>query len=1197
MARRLKRFTTDRLDHYEQLLYATVVDYQDPVSGLIPGYRCGGHHAWVRDNVYCVYAMWGLSMAYKKHADLDEDRAKAYELEHRAVKLMRGLLKAMMLQTDKLERFKESQCGTDSLHAKYDVSTGETCVGDNDYGHLQVDATSVFLLVLAQLTAGGVQVIFNLDEVAFVQNLVFYIESAYYVPDFGMWERGEKTNRGIRELNASSVGMAKAAMQALNELDLFGGRGGPASTIHVLADDRQKCDAVLTSMLPRESNSKEVDGALIAVAGFPAFAIDDPELIELTRNTIIEKLQGQYGCKRFLRDGYKTPREDSRRPYYEPWELQAFERIECEWPLFFCFLIIDANFRDDRAMADMYVDMLDKLLVKTDDGLKLVPQMYAVPAGAAVSEYNHPLSQTRVPIGEIPFMWAQSLYIVGRLLEEHFLSPGELDPLNRRLTSLKKPELVVQVALLAEDWTVKEKVSSIYPDIQTIMEAAPIEVYPARVLGDLWSYLGQARKLGLSGRLSRDVGLLATSKIYILQDRPCVFTPQNLDSEEFHLLNDVDLFSSTLRANVAMLRAHWRASGRPTMVVTLQARQLSGDRVPVSLRQTIKKLVSGYVHGTRVSLNHIDELFKTSCVTSLDFLGDYENGYPDRLPKMIRDYLEREMSSTFLRPTREKLAFRLRPSSSGGSTPVERTPRRHRASSADRIAVGRRKSVATGMIRRSRSLARSSPASEETYHDYRLQQTALVSGLSSLVVSRRGSVSGEEEVPFCAISELQFEQVAEFELLTTLRETTMMEEQGDILFYLSINKGLNWDTGLGFPTSVVTVWNLFQDFYERACQEQRWGLVRHFAGPVGKRVGDLAMSVTDLLVRQKQVTVGRPPMHEHVIMRPLPAKELRKIISDAHPGDQSMAMLTQELLTYLAMFIQTDPHLFREVVRLRVGLIIQVMASEVARASRCDAQDAVEVLLNLSPYEMQSLLLATFSGHEIHALDAISAPDSQPESASTSRRKMSVAQVFVLGSVDLDEGEESVPSEHPERGQWVRRRKLDGALNRVPVGFYSRVWGVLERCPGIWIRGKCLPQGLTREMTAGEFKFALRVEEMLNKIPQPEYRQLLVEALMVISLTLENDAVYMFRDPLDVEGIVLRAHGIFLEDQRQYVGNSTLCCCGSPPVRPCNTVVGICEHFYDSAPSGCFGTMTYLVRAVAHMINELPASLIQCAPS
>lgn len=55
----------------------------------------------------------------------------------------------------------------------------------------------------------GINIIYNLDEVAFIQNLVFYIESAYRTPDYGVWERGDKTNHGVPELNASSVGMCK----------------------------------------------------------------------------------------------------------------------------------------------------------------------------------------------------------------------------------------------------------------------------------------------------------------------------------------------------------------------------------------------------------------------------------------------------------------------------------------------------------------------------------------------------------------------------------------------------------------------------------------------------------------------------------------------------------------------------------------------------------------------------------------------------------------------------------------------------------------------------------------------------------------------------------------------------------------------------------------------------------------------------
>lgn len=50
--------------------------------------------------------------------------------------------------------------------------------------------------------------------------------------------------------------MAKAALEAMNELDLFGSNGGPRSVIHVSSDYIYWCHSVLKSMLPRESFSK-----------------------------------------------------------------------------------------------------------------------------------------------------------------------------------------------------------------------------------------------------------------------------------------------------------------------------------------------------------------------------------------------------------------------------------------------------------------------------------------------------------------------------------------------------------------------------------------------------------------------------------------------------------------------------------------------------------------------------------------------------------------------------------------------------------------------------------------------------------------------------------------------------------------------------------------------------------------------------
>lgn len=58
-------------------------------------------------------------------------------------------------QLDKVEKFKYSKTTMDCLHAKYNTHTCATVVGDAEWGHLQMDATSLFLLFLAQMTASG----------------------------------------------------------------------------------------------------------------------------------------------------------------------------------------------------------------------------------------------------------------------------------------------------------------------------------------------------------------------------------------------------------------------------------------------------------------------------------------------------------------------------------------------------------------------------------------------------------------------------------------------------------------------------------------------------------------------------------------------------------------------------------------------------------------------------------------------------------------------------------------------------------------------------------------------------------------------------------------------------------------------------------------------------------------------------------
>lgn len=52
--------------------------------------------------------------------------------------------------------------------------------------------------------------------------------------------------------------------------------------------------SILNSMLPRASTSKEVDAGVLAIISYPAFAVEDMELVNITKEEIISKLQ--VGC-------------------------------------------------------------------------------------------------------------------------------------------------------------------------------------------------------------------------------------------------------------------------------------------------------------------------------------------------------------------------------------------------------------------------------------------------------------------------------------------------------------------------------------------------------------------------------------------------------------------------------------------------------------------------------------------------------------------------------------------------------------------------------------------------------------------------------------------------------------------------------------------------------------------------------------
>jgi len=1063
-----------RLDFYYQQIKTIILARQNPITGLLPASTAVTDHgdytdAWVRDNVYSILCVWGLALAYRK---VDDDQGRTYELEHSVIKLMRGLLFAMMRQSAKVEKFKHSQSLLDGLHAKYDTNTGDVVVGDDEWGHLQIDATSIFLLILAQMTASGLSIVFTLDEVNFIQNLVYYIGRAYRTPDYGIWERGDKINRGNAELNASSIGMAKAALEAINELDLFGTHGSQASVIHVLPDEIARARITLESLLPRESASKEVDAALLSIISYPAFAVEDLPLRDRTLGEITTKLAGKYGCKRFLRDGHQTILEDTQRLHYEPGELKQFEHIECEWPLFFTYLILDGIFRGDQKQVKKYQELLAPLFIN-QDGLNLLPELYYVPEENIEAEKLSPQTQSRLPNANLPLVWAQSLYFLGELLNEKLISVGDIDPLHRHLSINKRRDAFVQIVLLAEDAELQTKLETYGIETQTTNQLEPIQIRKADDLSQFYTQIGRNDKLGLTGRPARRLRSLITCKIFRIGGETILFLPSFLDYREFYLTFDYHFLIDQIRSEIDYIQKYWSGYGRPCLTLMLTHTMLEiGSQALLELMQELKNGMSG---GVRVKLGRLNQLILTSEIQRVD------------LPPHIK------------------------------FPPIS--------------------------------------TQNNKLHCYYLAYNSQKSWC--LGNTQEFKVESETNLDF---------------LLTHLRSSENIYEQIEFLQTLTRLQGLEFDTGYGGPSQKVTVAELLDEIYIKAGESGIWAVVRRVAGL--RQMVDIGISdaVTSILIRGKQVAVGRAYSEASLIILPMSHLEIATKINNFCREDIGDRVLTQEILIYLGILIRFEPELFQGLLTLRVGYLILLITSEIAEESRITQDEAYERLMQLSPFEVKVYLRQVLTGYT-----QVSQLLRQQESLYVKQKESEITWVVQpTMSTEISE-ERATPS-----GGWRKFRQGEGATNRVPKDFFKQVWLLMEHCKGIVIgdklerRNRLESEIILSEMTAGEKNFALQVEHLLNKIEAPEYRQVNVEALMQLAAIAESNP------QLQIEGYivldVLVGHAVRLAWLENNPGQSD---------RYDQDKGSAWRSFYNTSPTDCATHILKAFRFLTEFVQDI----------
>jgi phosphorylase kinase alpha/beta subunit len=987
----------DRLQELDRQIDRVVLQRQHPITGLLPASTAHTVHgnygdAWVRDCVYSIQCVWGLALAHRR---LSGATTRVFELEQRVLQLMRGLLNAMQRQAHKVERFKHSLHRLDCLHAKYDTGSGDPVVPDDGWGHLQLDATAVFLLQLAQLTRSGLVVVQTSHERDFIQNLVYYVARAYRVADYGIWERGDKGNHGMPERNASSIGLVKAALEALEGLDLYGPHGNGQCSLHIPHDAIVRLRRALTGLLPRESASKEVDAACLSVIGYPAWAVEDPALVERTRSKIRTELGGPYGYKRFRRDGHQTVVEDHTRLHYEREELAQFEHIECEWPLFLAYELVTACCEERWSEAWSWRERLAKLAVEVD-GTALLPELYVVPEAAIAAERQLPGSQPRQANENVPLLWTQSLTWLGDLLLHGLISPEDLDPSGRRLgSSLGADQVLVSFVPASEAIAARLEAAG----LAVTRPGQRLRIGSSHDLAERMAAVGANPRLGLSGHPPMRMETMVTARLYRQEGQALAFLPAVLEESTFYLSDDPEQLVDAVQSEISQLQRHWRGQGAPLLLIPVERAPF--QRSPEAFLRLGEQLRGGLVDGVAVQLAPLHELLDQACWANL----------PDHA-----------------RPT---------------------------------------------------GLGRPQPA--------------------PLLRASTG------HAPLTAEQELELEESNLPELIERLWQSTSLPEQAEVLEQLVQRLGL--DAVLQGPGGSATPKLLLEEIYRRALADGDWNVVRRCAGSLDLVHPQLEDALTDLLVRQKQVVVGRNYTNDSLINQPQGSQAIAAMIRRFSGEDGREWMLQQELLLALDGLARHTPALLNGMLTLQLGQLLLLLTGELAIERDLSPLDAFEALCDEPPHAIRRRLQQVMADVE-HA------------KASLQRKE----QLHVSGRVRW-----SAPDpleELPKGGGWLQHRMRVGALQQVPRNFYPGIWDLLHHCRGLVIgdklerRNRLESAPLISEKTPGERNFASQVEHLLGKIEAAEYRQLCTETLITLIAFVETNPQVQFNDDLALDVVI-----------------------------------------------------------------------------
>lgn len=552
-------------------------------------------------------------------------------------------------------------------------------------------------------------------------------------------------------------------------------------------------------------------------------------------------------------------------------------------------------------------------------------------------------------------LWAQSLYILGSLIQDGLLDPNEIDPLGLHKKSQYKSntDTVVQIVLLSESDALKAKLLEWGVESQTIDDVAPYCIASPVALRDAFGALGLNKKLGLSGRPKRPIGTLSTCKGYRFNGRTFFFIPHFMDMEEFYMTSDNNYLISLFEHELIFIKNNWNSVGRPTMCLLVKKQMISSaNRDKASLLDFFVSLRSGSFKSMRVRLGRLQEMAATSCIESLDFLteklsaGEIKRQFMDPLKGSPTSATSSHLNEFMLLGIRKRVkSYRIdagknqSPSISAQDSPMDshiiNLPKKSPFKLKEPEDSSKRRTTSPQPIVRGRS-----------------DSNASISTLNA-ALKDPCYISTEQEMKHFTL----YDSTNIQEAIEILKESANLYEQLDLLHYLYTCNGLDYDTGIS------TVQVLLEEVYVKACSISLWSIVRRSASLLKKVVNSLSINLIDLLIQQKQVSIGYGE-GEFFINEPIPPEKLREIIYDQSRFNEELSdpSLVQEILTYLGSFVRAEPKLYDGILRIRIHHLIITLRDEIALQKGYSESEAYLHLISLSPSELKNMLKALLQG-------------------------------------------------------------------------------------------------------------------------------------------------------------------------------------------------------------------------------------------